>query len=305
MKIGIISDIHSNFFALKKAIEYLLENESIDKLICAGDFVGYGPQPKECIKYFSKLQIDKYAVLGNHDLGVRYYFSRKNKNEDIKPRKDDKDFLKNDFRFNKRAEMMLKNNSNQINKTHYDFLNSLKHREKIKLEINDITKNIYLVHGSPAQKRNHRIGVYLMGIESFNKIVQVFDREKESKLADLIIVGHTHRRFVTAIDKNKKTKIINWSLLKAKIGGKNNIEFPVEFKLDHKINQNYQMVVNPGSVGQSRDGTGNISFTTVEFQDKCDTVKFFDLDYDRNGFYALMDEYPKEIRGADFWQRIF
>ena len=50
MKIGIIADIHSNYFALRTVLDFL--EDKIDALICAGDFVGYGPQPKECIEAF-------------------------------------------------------------------------------------------------------------------------------------------------------------------------------------------------------------------------------------------------------------
>ena len=40
VSVGIISDIHSNFFALEIVLAFL--TDKIDALICAGDFVGYG-----------------------------------------------------------------------------------------------------------------------------------------------------------------------------------------------------------------------------------------------------------------------
>ena len=42
-----------------------LEHRNIDKYICLGDIVGYGPQPNECIERIrEKCEI---TILGNHD----------------------------------------------------------------------------------------------------------------------------------------------------------------------------------------------------------------------------------------------
>lgn len=42
MKIGVISDVHSNIDALKKVFEKF-EEMKIDKVICLGDVIGIGP----------------------------------------------------------------------------------------------------------------------------------------------------------------------------------------------------------------------------------------------------------------------
>ncbi len=65
MRIGIISDIHSNLEALQEVISEIKE---LDKIICLGDIVGYGPDPELCIEI-----IREYAAVvlaGNHDWGV-------------------------------------------------------------------------------------------------------------------------------------------------------------------------------------------------------------------------------------------
>ena len=51
MKVGIISDIHCNLDALKIALKEF-DNENIDKIIFAGDVIGIGPYPKECMDLF-------------------------------------------------------------------------------------------------------------------------------------------------------------------------------------------------------------------------------------------------------------
>ncbi len=65
MKIAIISDIHGNEEAL---IEVLMsiEREKIEKIICLGDIVGYGPNPNECVEIIKSLE-NCICLAGNHD----------------------------------------------------------------------------------------------------------------------------------------------------------------------------------------------------------------------------------------------
>ena len=65
MKIGIISDIHSN----SEAINSVLKNiEKVDEFICLGDIVGYGADPNYCIEKVKDLNCK--CVGGNHDFAV-------------------------------------------------------------------------------------------------------------------------------------------------------------------------------------------------------------------------------------------
>ncbi|MBU4333060.1 MAG: metallophosphatase family protein, partial [Candidatus Omnitrophica bacterium] len=64
MKYGIISDIHGNLEALKEVLA-VCKQESVDKYLCLGDIVGYGPNPNECIEIVQ--DIGAVCVAGNHD----------------------------------------------------------------------------------------------------------------------------------------------------------------------------------------------------------------------------------------------
>ena len=44
VKIAVISDIHSNIYALINVLEDI-DSEKVDSVICLGDLVGYGPHP--------------------------------------------------------------------------------------------------------------------------------------------------------------------------------------------------------------------------------------------------------------------
>jgi putative phosphoesterase len=67
VKIGIISDIHSNLEALEAVLEALKE-ENVDRVLCLGDLVGYGPDPNECIHRV--MDSSDVVIAGNHDQGA-------------------------------------------------------------------------------------------------------------------------------------------------------------------------------------------------------------------------------------------
>ena len=62
MKYGIISDIHGNLEAFRVVLERI---GGLDKHICLGDMVGYGPNPNECVDLAHEHKIP--TVAGNHD----------------------------------------------------------------------------------------------------------------------------------------------------------------------------------------------------------------------------------------------
>ena len=66
MRLGVLSDVHANLDALE-AVLARLEGERIDRWLCAGDLVGYGPHPDACVDRVLGLP-DVVCVTGNHDL---------------------------------------------------------------------------------------------------------------------------------------------------------------------------------------------------------------------------------------------
>jgi len=64
MRIAVISDIHSNLEALKRA-QVEIEREKVDEIVCLGDIVGYGANPNECVDIVKSLT--PHVLLGNHD----------------------------------------------------------------------------------------------------------------------------------------------------------------------------------------------------------------------------------------------
>jgi diadenosine tetraphosphatase ApaH/serine/threonine PP2A family protein phosphatase len=67
MRYGVLSDLHGNAFALRTAVNRLTA-AGVDEWLCAGDIVGYGPQPNECVEVLAEL--GAHCVAGNHELLV-------------------------------------------------------------------------------------------------------------------------------------------------------------------------------------------------------------------------------------------
>ena len=67
--LAIVSDIHSNIEALSAVLEEI-DRRGIQEIICLGDIVGYGPNPRECIDIIARRC--KVSLMGNHDFAVFY-----------------------------------------------------------------------------------------------------------------------------------------------------------------------------------------------------------------------------------------
>ena len=64
---GIISDIHGNAHALRAVYEKLGALE-VDRIVCLGDIVGYGPSPTKCLDLV--LSYCHEIIKGNHDEAI-------------------------------------------------------------------------------------------------------------------------------------------------------------------------------------------------------------------------------------------
>ncbi len=139
MKIGIISDIHSN----SEAINSVLKNiEKVDEFICLGDIVGYGADPNYCIEKIKDLNCK--CIGGNHDFAV---VGKININY-----------------FNYAAKAAILWTSLHLKKENLNFLLNLK--KKIELK-----NNVLAVHGSP----QNPLSEYILDKNTANLIFSKFN----------------------------------------------------------------------------------------------------------------------------------
>ena len=66
---AVISDIHGNAVALRAALDDI-DSKGIERIVCLGDIIGYGPDPLECVDLVRERC--EWSLMGNHDFGVLY-----------------------------------------------------------------------------------------------------------------------------------------------------------------------------------------------------------------------------------------
>jgi predicted phosphodiesterase len=68
--IAVISDIHSNVVALRAVLADIRSRSEVEQIICLGDVIGYGPDPRECLDAIAENV--SVCLMGNHDYAVLY-----------------------------------------------------------------------------------------------------------------------------------------------------------------------------------------------------------------------------------------
>lgn len=91
-RVAIISDIHSNIYALKVFIDYLNERPEIKTVLNLGDFLQYGPKP---VEVFDTVMDDPrfINVLGNNEIDLFYDLTNEEDSDRVKHIKWTKDEL--------------------------------------------------------------------------------------------------------------------------------------------------------------------------------------------------------------------
>jgi diadenosine tetraphosphatase ApaH/serine/threonine PP2A family protein phosphatase len=164
---AVISDIHGNAEALKTVLADI-DRRGIERVICLGDIVGYGPDPLECVDLVR--QRCQWSLMGNHDFGVLYEPTNFN------PGAESAAFWTREQFARERDEKLLADR--------YEFLG------KLKVRIVDTPPGfpipILAVHGSPRRPINE----YIFPDDAINapdKMESIFE-----KVEHVCIVGHTH-----------------------------------------------------------------------------------------------------------------
>lgn len=66
MRALVVSDLHSNSEALR-AVMNRVRRKKFDRIVCLGDFVGYGAQPNQVLDVMRTFRARKAYLRGNHD----------------------------------------------------------------------------------------------------------------------------------------------------------------------------------------------------------------------------------------------
>jgi putative phosphoesterase len=213
MEVAIISDIHGNLTALE-AVEDKLDDLGVEYALCAGDIVGYGPRPRQCVDKVH--QMVGGTVSGNHDRKV-------------------------------------------INGGSY---HSRGARRGIEHAISELENpQFQLLESSPRTVIDETLGVSWQLTHSSPHITDSVEHVYEDEISsvfgpyietDVLFYGHTHVPVNTVVEDC--------------------------------------LVVNPGSVGQPRDGNPKASFAVIDFESV--SAEIHRVQYN-------IDKTAREIRAAD------
>lgn len=169
MQVGLISDIHGSFSALQRVWDALKQhNLTNGPILNAGDNVGYGDQPQECID-FLRAHANILTVQGNYDRHVARF-----------PERED-EYRRKWARARPDKFSAIQRDSRRITADARDWLLALP-RER-ELELGGIS--ILLTHYSPVSKEG--VGRWT---HSF-RLAQLAAKTS----AQVVVCGHTHSAF--------------------------------------------------------------------------------------------------------------
>ena len=161
--IAFISDIHSNTEALGTVLAEI-DRLGADRIICLGDVIGYGPEPRETL--LEVMRVCEFSLLGNHEHGAMFYASD----------------------FNPRARAAIDWTREQLNRRDcpraenmklWNYLGEMKERHR--------EDGILLVHGSPRDPVKEYVVPKDAGDRA--KMDECFVKMQDAKLC---FIGHSH-----------------------------------------------------------------------------------------------------------------
>lgn len=221
MKIALISDIHGNIEALDAVLADIDRRAPRATIVCAGDVVGYGPDPGECIQRLRSRAIP--TVMGNHDemvLGVRD-FSRCVYAGIIAARWTRQHVTADDLQFLKELPGFVQ-----------------------------VTPEVFVCHGTMDDADR-----YISDNESaVSALEQLHGRFPNS---NVLVCGHTHHAAVYSDES-----------------GFGHVEPESQVTLP----RDSFCLINPGAVGQSRDGKSLARYAILDMETQ--QVGFFGVSYD-------------------------
>jgi predicted phosphodiesterase len=223
LRYGVLSDIHGNMHALEATLDALADME-VSGYLCAGDLVGYGPMPNECVAAVAA--IDARCVAGNHDLIAIGQLPD-----------DDCSWL---------AQITLRWTREHLDPAARCYLERL-------ARVAATDDGVVIAHGSLRDPWEY---VRAPG----QRIDQLHALERDHPAAGVLVLGHTHLPAAHSVRRG---------------------EIEVQGGTTIALGAGDRYLVNPGSVGQSRDGSPRARFLVLDTE--LGLASFHAIRYDVRG----------------------
>ena len=227
MQAAVVSDIHGNLPALEAVLEDI--PDTVDRIWCLGDIVGYNPWPSECVTLVRERA--DVVVQGNHDRRVG---SRSDSLEDL----------------SNSAQKSVTWVNEQLGTENKPFLADLPEQKMVG------NGRVLLTHSDP-----RRVDGYVFPAE-FRNLNRFLDDRSELRV---LALGHTHISHVELVEET--------------------------------------LVMNPGSVGQPRDGDPRASYAVVDLSTDPDgtNVEMRRVEYDVD---SVIDRIQSVGLPSEFGERL-
>ena len=286
VKLLVISDVHSNFQALEAVLKDAEQFGPYDRHLCAGDVVGYGPQPNEVIETLKRR--DFFSVMGNHDKEMKIGNS-----------------MYGD------AKIALKRNREKMKPENHQYVCSLQQHPYV-----DSNDQFAMVHATFSRDEDRCVQRYVYTTED----VQQAMRGLNELSVQLGIIGHTHLPttgwgwvdcFAGVSEPQQRLTFVQNGLYFHRRSAwaqqdqpPQHRTFEVEFSELHETLKNDEfaswhkhIIFNPGSVGQPRNGWIHASYGIVTVEDGKYTLTTRQVPYDVEKTQTLMREqkFPKKL----------
>ncbi len=259
MRFLIISDIHSNLEALASVFSDLCNNsEKIDSVLVLGDIVGYGVNPNECctiIRFLiggnPSLKNEIQTIIQSIDIDetdkkniIDYIYSLGNKAIVIAGNHDQRVIGELNSAMASAAGMSINWTKKVIHEDNVSFLNILRTRQKL------WKYGIELVHSTPVCPEDYE---YVMNSASLSYAVL------HSKIT---FAGHTHKPAAYLYKKQERDSsvLVPADRIDKRLmsDGSKSTEDVESFEV--YLSPVHRYYINPGSVGQPRDGIPMASY---------------------------------------------
>ncbi|MBW2966614.1 metallophosphoesterase [Candidatus Woesearchaeota archaeon] len=258
MREAIVADIHGNLEGLEAVLKDI-DKQHVDRLICLGDTIGYGANPRECLS--SILKKAYKHLFGNHERFIRDLFISVKRAFSENPYLSSHNILFSMQWTKKKLEGRINKKRNR--RRYMELFNKMPDRYE--------ENNILYVHGSPRDP----VSEYLsggdvedllhyndpkdtLGLEKIGRIIETPEEKLETNfsLFDWICFNGNNHIPGLLIRPNNPTRrlIIEGKKGKIKISNKYNYVYPRDLKGNrYYLRDDEKVVVNVGSSGQSRN----------------------------------------------------